>query len=95
MHVTDTVRGRIAFIVLFVIVGPEALSRAAFGQGTGQIWLDNVRCTGSESRLIDCPANSLGSHNCVHYEDAGVRCGAPTTCKLVKWCYWENNNICY
>jgi hypothetical protein len=67
-----------------VVVGPEALSSAAFGQGTGQIWLDNVACTGSESRLIDCPANSLGNHNCVHQEDAGVRCGAPTTRKLVK-----------
>jgi hypothetical protein len=67
-----------------VAVGSEALDRAAFGAGTGQIWLDNVACTGSESRLIDCPANSLGSHNCVHREDAGVRCGAPTTRKLVK-----------
>jgi hypothetical protein len=54
--------------------GSTALSRAAFGQGTGQIWLDNVACTGSETRLIDCPANALGSHNCQHSEDAGVRC---------------------
>ena len=34
-----------------------------------------MACTGSESRLIDCPANALGSHNCQHSEDAGVRCG--------------------
>ena len=56
-----------------------ALSRAAFGEGTGQIWLDNVACTGSESRLIDCDASSLGSHNCGHHEDAGVRCLASTS----------------
>ena len=62
----------------------EVFDRAAFGEGTGQIWLDDVRCTGSESRLIDCPANPLGSHNCGHQEDAGVRCGIPTTtCKLI------------
>lgn len=42
--------------------------------GTGQIWLDNVRCTGNELRLTDCPANPFGSHNCIHSEDAGVIC---------------------
>ena len=52
-----------------------------FTNGAGQIWLDNVRCAGTETRLIDCPANPLGSHNCVHSEDAGVRCQA---CKLKK-----------
>ena len=43
------------------------------------IWLDNLLCTGTETRLIDCPANPLGSHNCVHSDDAGVKC-AGTTC---------------
>ena len=45
-----------------------------FPDGTGQIWLDDVQCAGTESRLIDCPANALGTHNCVHSADAGVRC---------------------
>ena len=45
-----------------------------FPVGTGQIWLDNVRCAGTETRLINCPANALGSHNCVHSEDVGVSC---------------------
>lgn len=31
-------------------------------------------CTGSETRLIDCPNNGVGVHNCVHTEDAGVTC---------------------
>lgn len=51
-----------------------AISNARFGAGSGQIWLDNVACTGSENRLADCPANTLGAHNCAHSEDAGVRC---------------------
>ena len=50
------------------------MSHAGFGQGTGQIWLDNVACTGSEARLINCRANAIGTHNCAHSEDAGVRC---------------------
>ena len=52
----------------------EALGRAAFGQGSGKILLDNVECTGEESQLINCQANPIGVHNCGHGEDAGVRC---------------------
>ena len=59
---------------IFFHIGATAVSFAAFGAGTGSIWLDNVRCVGTETRLIDCPANAIGSHNCVHSEDAGVRC---------------------
>ena len=47
---------------------------SGFTNGAGQIWLDNVQCIGTETRLIDCPANALGNHNCVHAEDAGVVC---------------------
>ena len=68
-----------------LIVGSTAFSFATFGQGSGPILLDNVQCTGSESRLVDCPANPLGIHNCIHFEDAGVRCLPPVvTTQLCK-----------
>lgn len=57
-----------------VCIGAVAVSFAQFGQGTGSIWLDNVNCAGTEARLAACPANPIGSHNCIHAEDAGVRC---------------------
>ena len=55
-------------------IGAAAFSQAFFGQGTGRILLDNLGCVGTETRLVDCPHNGIGIENCVHAEDAGLRC---------------------
>ncbi|CAM4365984.1 unnamed protein product [Leuciscus chuanchicus] len=52
----------------------SAPSSAAFGQGQGTIWLDDVGCSGGEGNLIQCSHRGLGVNNCNHGEDAGVVC---------------------
>jgi len=58
--------------------GGEAVGAAFFGEGEGDIFLDNVECTGEEHDLFHCARNDWGDHNCGHNEDAGVRCQAET-----------------
>ena len=45
--------------------------------GSGQIWLDDVRCRGTERSIFDCTHRGWGIHNCGHSEDAGVECLKP------------------
>lgn len=52
----------------------KARSMAYFGEGQGPIHLDNVRCSGTETSLGQCPAEGQDVHDCRHSEDAGVIC---------------------
>ena len=62
------------FQSIFLCTGASSRVSAYFGRGSGSIWLDDVRCSGNETRLVDCTARALGSHDCSHSEDAGVIC---------------------
>ncbi len=62
------------FMITSVTSATRAPQQAFFGQGTGSIFLDDLMCVGSETRLIDCLHIGVGNHNCAHSEDAGVTC---------------------
>ncbi|XP_074710531.1 scavenger receptor cysteine-rich type 1 protein M130-like [Strix uralensis] len=66
----------------------EAAGSARFGEGSGQIWLDGVNCSGTEAALWDCPAGPWGQHDCGHKEDAGVICSEFVALRL------ENSDGC-
>ncbi len=54
----------------------KAAKNSEFGEGQNlRILLDDVQCEGTESNLLDCKHAGVGTHNCAHYEDAGVICG--------------------
>jgi len=49
--------------------------RQHYGRGSGEIWLENLRCTGYENSLAECPHNGWGVNNCGHHEDVSIICG--------------------
>lgn len=65
---------KLLFNYIRCIFTGAASIESGFGEGRGRIWLDNVRCTGSERTLINCAASSNGLNSCMHAQDAGVRC---------------------
>ena len=58
----------------FVGVSVSDSSRFGSGASSQTIWLDDVACSGSESRLIDCNHAGIGNENCQHSEDVGIVC---------------------
>ena len=53
---------------------PGARRVESFGPGTGQIWLDDVQCIGTEISIEECSHSEFGVHNCLHSNDVGVIC---------------------
>ena len=56
----------------------RALGQGQVEEGTGQIWLNFVACTGSERNLSSCSHRGWGRHDCSQFEDAGVECSSPS-----------------
>ena len=51
----------------------------SYSQGTGRIWLDNVNCHSSSTRLSDCSHLGWGVlRSCFHSEDIALQCSTTT-----------------
>ncbi|KAJ8026615.1 Deleted in malignant brain tumors 1 protein [Holothuria leucospilota] len=54
----------------------RAVGNAYFGEGSGKIILDDVRCLGHEDHLLKCPSLEIYQNGCSHSNDVGVVCTA-------------------
>jgi len=45
-----------------------------YGAGSGRIWLDDVRCDGTETDIRNCRHSDWGVHKCTHSDDVSVSC---------------------
>ena len=57
-----------------VVAGNDAF----YGEGSGQIWLDELQCIGTEWTIRNCTHKGWGVENCDHEEDASVNCTTGT-----------------
>ena len=59
---------------IYITIGAAFLGSVYFGAGSGNIFLDDVICSGSESTILQCSHSLVGRHNCNHGEDGSVNC---------------------
>ena len=50
------------------------LGSPLFGQGEGRVWINGVKCKGTENRLHDCEFPGWGVNECRHTGDVAVQC---------------------
>ena len=65
------------FILSCWCIASAVLANAAFGEGTGPIWMSGLTCGTTQLSLFSCSSTSpIGSVplSCRHADDAAVRC---------------------
>ena len=58
------------------------------------IWLEDLNCTGRESRLLSCQRSDWGVHDCFHSEDIQVTCTSWFVCVCVCVCACVCVRVC-
>lgn len=58
------------------------------------IWIDNLKCTGEEKELHDCPFAGWGRHNCSHSEDVGLSCTQCEDAQGGECLRWQQTGHC-
>ena len=73
--------------------GATAYPAAHFGQGSREILLDDVNCTGLEAQLLTCRYDTVTS-DCNHSEDASVQCQPESKLLLKHSETYYNHSMC-
>ncbi|XP_013414022.1 uncharacterized protein LOC106176257 [Lingula anatina] len=61
----------------------NASSGDCHGQGSGDIWLSNVQCNGTETAIDQCPHDGWGGTPCTHDQDVGIVCKTKSCAPLL------------
>ena len=67
---------RVNMPTIFIIGASVILNATAagFGVASGPVLFDESQCLGTEDRLANCRHNGVGTLNCDHSRDVGLRC---------------------
>ena len=67
--------------MIYIFLGAVVIlnaSEAGFGVPAGPVLYDEANCLGTEDRLANCRHNGIGTFNCDHSRDIGLRCQVET-----------------
>ena len=70
---TDVAAGVVCYSLGLGYFG-RATDAVDYGLGMSVIWLQNVRCDGTEAHISECSHGRWGVHNCGHKDDVAVSC---------------------